>query len=104
MKLQLAIQANARTSNKLLKVSKMSNIHDVFKDEEVNGVIVGGEYVCGYLYYGDKQANAKQLYAENDTILKEKAEELKTKMLEDNKDIKHWLFPDDSAWNLRIHL
>lgn len=82
----------------------MSNIHDVFKDEDVNGIVIGDIMVCGYLFYGDKKAHSKQLYAYSEAELKEKAEALKHKMLEDNKDIKHWLFPDNDAWSLRIHL
>ena len=82
----------------------MTNIHDVFKDEEVNGVIIGGDFVCGHLYYGDKRASYKQLYASSDAELKQKAKQLKNQMLEDNKDIRHWLFPDDNAWSVKINL
>ena len=51
----------------------MGNIHDVFKDDETSGIIIGGEYVCGYLYYGERKALYRQLW------------------------------PDASLWNLRIY-
>lgn len=81
----------------------MSNIHDVFKDEDVNGVIIGGIMVTGYLFYGDKKASSRQLYAYSDTELKEKAQALKEEMLEENKDILWHLWPDASKWSLRIN-
>lgn len=81
----------------------MSNIHDVFKDEDVNGVIIGGVMVTGYLFYGDKKANYKQLYAYSDKELQEKATALKNEMLEENKDIIWHLWPDASKWSLRIN-
>lgn len=74
----------------------MSNIHDVFKDEDVNGVIVGDVMVTGYLFYGDKKANYNQLYAYSEQELQEKATALKNAMLEDNKDIIWHLWTDAS--------
>ena len=81
----------------------MSNIHDVFKDDDVNGVIIGGIMVTGYLFYGDNKASYKQLYAYSDVELKEKAQALKEEMLEENKDILIYLWPDASKWSLRIN-
>lgn len=81
----------------------MSNIHDVFKDECVNGVIIGDIMVSGYLYYGDKKANYKQLYAYSEQELQEKALVLKNEMLDENKDIIGHLWPDASKWSLRIN-
>lgn len=81
----------------------MSNIHDVFKDEEVNGVIIGDVMVTGYLFYGDKKANYKQLYAYSEQELQEKAITLKNQMLEENKDIIWHLWPDGDKWSLRIN-
>lgn len=81
----------------------MSNIHDVFKDEDVNGVIIGDVMVTGYLFYGDKKANYKQLYAYSEQELQEKATTLKNEMLEENKDIIWHLWPDASKWSVRIN-
>lgn len=81
----------------------MSNIHDVFKDEDVNGVIVGDVMVTGYLFYGDKKANYNQLYAYSEQELQAKATALKNEMLEENKDIIWHLWPDASKWSLRIN-
>lgn len=81
----------------------MSNIHDVFKDEEVNGAIIGDIMVTGYLFYGDKKAHYNQLYAYSEQELQEKATTLKNEMLEENKDIIWHLWPDASKWSLRIN-
>jgi hypothetical protein len=81
----------------------MANIHDVFKDDDVNGVIIGSVMVTGYLWYGDKKANYRQLYAYSDAELQEKAIALKNEMLEENKDIIWHLWPDASKWSLRIN-
>ena len=81
----------------------MGNIHDVFKDDETNGTIVGGEYVCGHLYYGDRQALYRQLWAGSATELQQKAKEEKQRLLDENKEIARELWPDASLWNLRIY-
>jgi hypothetical protein len=81
----------------------MANIHDVFKDDDESGVIVGSIMVTGYLWYGDKKASSKQLYAYSYAELKEKAIALKNEMLEENKDIIVYLWPDASKWSLRIN-
>ena len=51
----------------------MGSVHDVFKDDETSGTIVGGEYVCGHLYYGERQALYRQLWAGSETELQQKA-------------------------------
>ena len=80
----------------------MGNIHDVFKDDETNGIIVGGDYVCGYLYYGERKALYRQLWADSETELQQKAKEEKQRLLDENREIARELWPDASLWNLRI--
>ena len=80
----------------------MGNIHDVFKDDDTNGTIVGGNYVCGYLYYGEHQALYRQLWASSESELQQKAKEEKQRLLEENKEIMRVLWPDDKLWHLRI--
>lgn len=82
----------------------MGNIHDVFKEDDLNGIIVGGSMITGYLFYGDKKAVYRQLWARSEDELIKKAEEVKVELLEDNKEIKWDLWPDSSKWNLRINL
>ena len=81
----------------------MGNIHDVFKDDETAGTIVGGDYVCGHLYYGDRQALYRQLWAGSESELQQKAEEEKQRLIDENKEIARELWPDASLWNLRIY-
>lgn len=80
----------------------MSNIHDVFKDEDVNGIIIGDIMVCGYLFYGDKKAHSKQLYGYSEQEVVNKGTQLKLDMLEENKVIWRDLWPDSSKWSVRI--
>lgn len=80
----------------------MGNIHDVFKDDETNGTIVGGEYVCGHLYYGERKALYRKLWARSEAELLQKAKEEKRRLLDENKEIARELWPDDSLWHLRI--
>lgn len=81
----------------------MGNIHDVFKDDETNGTIIGGDHVWGYLYYGDRKALYRQLWAPSETELQQKAKEEKQRLLDENKEIARELWPDDSLWHLRIY-
>lgn len=81
----------------------MGNIHDVFKDDETNGTIICGEYVCGYLYYGERKALYRQLWACSETDLQQKAKEEKQRLLDENREIASELWLDDSLWHLRIY-
>ena len=81
----------------------MGNIHDVFKDDETNGIIVGGNYACGYLYYGERKALYRQLWADSEGELQQKAKEEKQRLLDENREIARELWPDASLWNLRIY-
>lgn len=54
----------------------MANIHSVFKDEDVSGDIVGGEYFCGVLFYEGRQ-QGNQLYAKDENSLISESEKLK---------------------------
>ena len=81
----------------------MGNIHDVFKDDETSGTIIGGDYVCGYLYYGDRKALYRQLWACSENDLQQKAKEEKQRLLDENKEIARELWPDVGLWHLRIY-
>ena len=81
----------------------MGNIHDVFKDDETSGNIIGGNYTCGYLYYGERKALYRQLWADSEGELQQKAKEEKQRLLDENREIARELWPDDSLWNLRIY-
>ena len=81
----------------------MANIHDVFKDDETSGTIVGGNCVCGYLYYGERKALYRQLWANSDAELQQKANDEKKRLLDENREIARELWPDASLWNLRIY-
>ena len=80
----------------------MSNIHDILKDDDVNGVIIGGDFVCGYLYYGERKALYKQLWAQSESELRKKAEAERMRLLEENKEIAWHLWPDNSLWSLKL--
>ena len=58
----------------------MSNIHDVFKDDDVNGVIIGGEFFTGQLFYCGRP-ESRRLYGytteELRTMLEGRLDEIK---------------------------
>jgi hypothetical protein len=81
----------------------MANIHDVVKEDDVNGNIVGDVMLIGALFYGDKKASYKSFYATTQDELESMANSLKQSMLDENKEIKSFLWPDDTLWNLRIY-
>lgn len=80
----------------------MSNIHDLFKDDDVSGTIVGGDYVCGYLCYNGEKALYRQLWAYSEYELQQKAKDEKQRLLNENKEIARELWPDAKAWSLKI--
>lgn len=77
----------------------MPNIHDPFKDEDVNGVIIGGNYVCGKLEYDGRQQGG-QLYAENHEKLKLLASLTRRNIERDLGFMFKEIYPDNSKWML----
>ena len=79
----------------------MGNIHDVFKDDDVIGTIIGGEYLVGILTYeGRKQG--RQLYAKGEAELIKLAETTKEEILKDCGMRAREIYPTASAWRLVI--
>lgn len=79
----------------------MSNIHDVFKDDDVTGTIIGGEYLTGYLTY-DGRKQGRQIYADCEAALIKLAEEQKAEILKDCGIVANVIYPMGDAWRLVI--
>lgn len=79
----------------------MGNIHDVFKDDDVTGIIIGGEYLLGFLTY-DGRKQGRQIYAESHAALIKLAEEQKAEILKDCGIVARDIYPKDDAWRLVI--
>ena len=77
----------------------MGNIHDPFKDEDVNGVIIGGDYVCGKLEYDGRQQGG-QIYALDRDGVKEIALMMKEKLRYELGFSFSDIYPDDSKWRV----
>lgn len=79
----------------------MSSIHDVFKDDDVRGVIIGGDYISGRLFYEDRPQGGR-VYADSEEELKH----ILRKRLEDIKldcgDVYAAIYQKESAWSIRI--
>lgn len=78
----------------------MANIHTVFKDDCVSGVIVGGDYVTGLLCYQGRQ-QGQQLWADGLEQLRARAEALKAELLAECGDVALYIYPRDD-WTLKI--
>lgn len=78
----------------------MANIHDVFKTDDINGVIVGGEYIAAKLCYdGRKQGNT--IYADSQEQAKNLAIETKKEFRQDLGDLLfNEIYPDDLKWQI----
>jgi chloramphenicol 3-O-phosphotransferase len=78
----------------------MGSIHDAAKEDDVSGVIVGGDYLVGILTYQGRQ-QGRQLYAANGGELFEKAFHLKREILADCGDAAHLIY-ETNEWQLKI--
>lgn len=72
--------------------------------EEVNGMIFGGDHLCGQLFY-DGRPQGPQLAGDDMEELKEQARREKKRWL-DQTTPAGWkeslTYPDDSLWELRV--
>lgn len=79
----------------------MGSIHDVLKDDDVRGVIVGGEYFVGCLTYEGRR-QGRQLYAASEGQLHALAAQSRKKILEDCGPAARDIYPNSEAWRTRI--
>jgi len=79
----------------------MSNIHNIFKCEDVNGQVIGGSYSVGQVFYNDRH-QGQQLYAVTEELLIEKANALISQYKKEDREFDLRLFQDDSLWTLKI--
>lgn len=78
----------------------MANIHDVFKEEDVSGTIVGGDFICAKLCYEGRQQGSK-IYADDVADALGKAVELKKGLIADlGRDLAKETYPDDESWKI----
>lgn len=80
----------------------MGSIHDTLRDDEVGGIIIGGDYIAGRLYYNDR-IQSSHFYADSDGDLlvaaNARLDEIKSECGRAFDDI----FPNKSGWELRIY-
>lgn len=78
----------------------MASIHDVFKDDCVSGVIVGGDFICAKLCYEGRQ-QGRMIYAESVERIREMALFIKKELLSDLGELlAKEVYPDSKAWKL----
>lgn len=78
----------------------MANIHDVIKDEEANGQIVGRFLSVGYLAY-DGRMQRQKIYADSEEELRLKAEGVLASIKSDCGQAFNDIFPKDD-WRLIV--
>lgn len=79
----------------------MGCIHNVLKDDDVNGVIIGGECAAGCLTYEGRR-QGKQLYAGSEGDLHDMAAQYRQEILDGCGLAAREIYPDSDAWRLRI--
>jgi hypothetical protein len=78
----------------------MANIHDVFKEEDVSGVIVGGDFICAKLCYEGRQQGG-QIYANDVAGALDSAINLKKELIADlGRDLAKEIYPSDESWKI----
>ncbi len=79
----------------------MSSIHDANRDEDVNGVIVGGSFFAGSLWY-DGRRQYGQHYGYSEEELKDKLNKLHENIKLDMGGAYSIIYPLDS-WEMRFY-
>lgn len=69
--------------------------------DDVNGVIVGGDFICGQLFY-DGRPQTQKFYADSEDELIEMARAKKREFIESVEGVLG-VYEDDSLWQLRIY-
>jgi hypothetical protein len=78
----------------------MANIHDVFKEDDVNGVIVGGNYICAKLSYEGRQ-QGRQIYAVDADAARAEAVNLKKEIIAElGASLAKEIYPCDESWKI----
>jgi hypothetical protein len=72
----------------------------IMRDDDTNGVVIGGMYSVGNLFYRGRQ-QGRQIYAKNETELKRMAEDWIAAKRAEYGPVFGEIFQDD-AWELRI--
>jgi hypothetical protein len=70
--------------------------------DQPNGIIIGGDFYTGRLYYGDRPQGGK-FYADTEAELIAQARQQKHQIIRDNHMPGVNIYPDDSQWQLRIY-
>jgi len=81
----------------------MPNIHDVFKDEDVNGFIVGSYCVCAQLKY-DGRDQGQRIIADDEDAARAIAKQQKQEIRNDLGQSFNEIYPDDSKWRVLFYL
>jgi hypothetical protein len=77
----------------------MANIHDVFKEDDVNGFIVGSYCVCAQLKY-DGRDQGQRIIAADEDAARQIAEQKKQEIRNDLGQLFEEIYPDDSKWRV----
>lgn len=72
-------------------------------DDDVRGVIIGGDFLTGRVFYDGREQRYQAFYADTEEELIAQAREFVEEMKAKFKDSPCYLYPDDSKWELRIY-
>jgi hypothetical protein len=71
--------------------------------DETNGVVIGGDFYTGKVYYDGRCLTSFKHFAETEEELMEWARTIKHRAIEEAALTWGNLYPDDSKWELRIY-
>lgn len=77
----------------------MSNIHDTIKDDDVSGIIIGGDFYHGQVFY-DNRPQSQILYGYTQEELTEKLNERLNEIKDECKEAFRLIYPS-KLWEFR---
>jgi len=80
--------------------TKMGNIHDVFKPDDVNGEIIGGDFCSGRLFY-DGRPQVERIFSDTEENLKTELLAELSRIKQESGDVYYLIYPANT-WEIRI--
>lgn len=79
----------------------MASIHDILKEDDVNGQIIGGFVVVGFLTYEGRR-QTQDFYADTEELLKVAANDRLAERREEIGETYSLIYPNKNGWSLKV--
>jgi hypothetical protein len=77
------------------------NITGISGIDSVNGIIIGGEFFCGRLFYEDRP-QGPMIYGDNDSEIRTQASQYLAKLKTDCNEAFRYIYPNNS-WTVKFY-